>query len=392
MIRTLYLFNPDHDLALANGDENFNAPLSALRFAGDLACLPVWYALPDSVVSGNEEDVAWFSLMCSLFPALAKVAVLSKSEAMEMDRVSPWGWNISLRKSLQAEGFEVRNLPDESRLEAIRRLSHRITAIKAMEFLGEEPCLTHLIPPPARLLSAEEVETFVAGCRKVVLKAPWSGSGKGIRWVDGYLSASTEGWCRNIIRHQGILVGEEVYDKVQDFAMEFSCQDGKADFVGYSLFHAENGVYKSNELLSDEAILARLTDRWISPIDLDCVRRRILLFVEKEISPFYTGFLGIDMFVYQRDGMFLLHPCVEINLRMTMGLVARIFYDRFVHPGKTGVFYIDHFTSQGELLTDHAQRLENMPLSVSDGKITKGYLSLNPLTGLSQYRARVEIG
>ena len=40
----LYLFNPDHDLALANGSKTYEAPASARQFASDLACLPLWYA------------------------------------------------------------------------------------------------------------------------------------------------------------------------------------------------------------------------------------------------------------------------------------------------------------------------------------------------------------
>jgi len=36
----------------------------------------------------------------------------------------------------------------------------------------------------------------------------------------------------------------------------------------------------------------------------------------------YRGPFGLDMMVVKGDGGFLLHPCVEINLRRTMGHVA----------------------------------------------------------------------
>ena len=36
----------------------------------------------------------------------------------------------------------------------------------------------------------------------------------------------------------------------------------------------------------------------------------------------YRGPFGIDMMVVRGDDGFLLHPCVEINLRRTMGHVA----------------------------------------------------------------------
>ena len=35
---------------------------------------------------------------------------------------------------------------------------------------------------------------------------------------------------------------------------------------------------------------------------------------------------------------FRIHPCVEINLRMNMGVVARFLYDRYVRSDSTGRF------------------------------------------------------
>ncbi|BDW79475.1 hypothetical protein BFINE_52700 [Bacteroides finegoldii DSM 17565] len=42
--KTLYLFNPEHDLALASGEINYMPPASARQMATELALLPVWYA------------------------------------------------------------------------------------------------------------------------------------------------------------------------------------------------------------------------------------------------------------------------------------------------------------------------------------------------------------
>ena len=40
----LHIFNPDADMALADGKENYIAPASARLMARDLALLPLWYA------------------------------------------------------------------------------------------------------------------------------------------------------------------------------------------------------------------------------------------------------------------------------------------------------------------------------------------------------------
>ena len=38
----LYVFNPDHDLALAHGMTHYVSPASAVQFATDAAVLPAW--------------------------------------------------------------------------------------------------------------------------------------------------------------------------------------------------------------------------------------------------------------------------------------------------------------------------------------------------------------
>ncbi len=393
MNRKLYLFNPDHDLALANANENFNPPRSARSFAADLSCLPMWYALPESTVLGSMPDRKWISDLHRLFPQLADVSVKLHPDFSTTGSIHPWGWDASVRKSLALRGAGNQLLPDPTQLAEIRRLSHRKTAVAAMQFLREEPSIAGLLPSAAQLLfSVGEVSAF-AGCYpNVVFKAPWSGSGKGICWSAGVVTDNTLGWCRNIIEKQDCVVGEAVYEKVQDFAMEFCCSGGKVLFAGYSLFHTDKGVYKSNELMNDEAILKLLTTEWLPENVLLTVQNRLLSFIESEIAPVYDGFMGVDMFVYQCGNRFLLHPCVEINLRMTMGNVARIFYDNFVQSPLTGHFYIDHFPSSESLRDDHLLLQSSHPLQVTNGRITRGYLSLSPVTGYSRYRARVEIG
>ena len=96
------------------------------------------------------------------------------------------------------------------------------------------------------------------------------------------------------------------------------------------------------------------------------------------------------MFIYKEDGQFFVHPCVEFNLRMTMGLVARLFYDRFVEDGKTGAFWVDFYNKSEDLLIDHEIQ-SSKPIHIINGRIQDGYLSLTPVTIGTQYRARVEI-
>ena len=72
---------------------------------------------------------------------------------------------------------------------------------------------------------------------------------------------------------------------------------------------------------------------------------------------------------------------------MNMGMVARLFYDRYVCEGKNGIYRIVYHTSHQELQTEHEALKREHPLTVSNGRIEKGYLPLTPITPQSKYNA-----
>ena len=69
----------------------------------------------------------------------------------------------------------------------------------------------------------EAINTFGA----CMVKAPWSGSGKGVFRVDNKNYRVYSNWIRSVIQKQGSVVCERFLDKVQDFALEFY-SDGKS--------------------------------------------------------------------------------------------------------------------------------------------------------------------
>jgi hypothetical protein len=400
MKHALYFFNPEHDLALANNDLNFNAPAPARQLASDLLLIPVWFAPDGSGVAGSGESNEWLQSMQMLFPQLSNTKIYGSADFKAVSSIVPWGWDAALCKQISPGTGDSKTLdellktllPNELQLKKIRDLSHRRTAIRALRYLHAQTSLRGFLPHQGQEISnIEMVKNYSAAHAQAIFKAPWSGSGKGLSWVRNGLTDSHLGWCRNIIAKQGSVIGEPIYPVVQDFAMEFSCTHTKVSFAGYSLFETEKGIYRSNLLMRDDAIFEQLTGKFIPPELLLSVQNHLLQFIETEIAPHYTGMLGVDMFVYTENGKFKLHPCVEINLRMTMGCVARIFYDRFVHPEAKGHFYVDHYPAAGQLWNDHLQRKAQLPLSVENGKITAGYLALTDVRSSSHYRIRVEI-
>lgn len=384
-----YLFNPDHDMALANGNENFVAPKLARTFSADMAYLPLWYADPESIVIANRQNIWWYEEMKLRFPQLEMVGIAPLPNKYTAATITPWGWNAAVKKHLGNLGFDNTLLPSDSHLTEVRELSHRKTAIEALQFMHNNEWLSTQLPPLPQQLSGDEAEAFAKKHNPTVFKAPWSGSGKGLSWIRGFFPENALGWCRNIAETQGSIIGEQVYEKTVDFAMEYRCSDGIASFVGYSLFETDRqGKYKSNYLLSDLKISEIIT-RNIPPELLSAVKEQLQLFITRRIAPIYSGYLGVDMMAYKSGEGFRLHPCVEINLRMTMGMVARIFYDNFVQPGCTGRFYVDYYANPIELYHHHRQH--ESTLQTTNGRFTKGYLSLAPVTENTHYRIRAEI-
>ena len=220
---------------------------------------------------------------------------------------------------------------------------------------------------------------------------PYSGSGKGIVWLRGAITDKQTDWCRRVIKVQGGIVVEPVLSKVQDFAMEFEMTDADIRFVGYSLFKsAPSGAYLGNVLLSDAEIEDELSTY---------IERRILLELKDALKtklssyfPHYRGYLGVDMMVCKTDAAtYHLQPCVEVNMRMNMGIVAHRIQEQFVHPNSTGLFSINYFKQEGEALKSSSAMQAHNPLVIETGKIKSGYLALTPIDKDTRYTATIAI-
>ena len=122
-------------------------------------------------------------------------------------------------------------------------------------------------------------------------------------------------WVTNILKSQGSIMAEPYYNKVKDFGMEFMAdENGSIHYLGLSLFHTVNGAYEGN-ILATENMKKNMISHYVPVCLLDSIKYKIIEYLRLEG---YVGPFGIDMMV-TKEGF---HPCVEINLRRTMGHVA----------------------------------------------------------------------
>lgn len=388
--KALYIFNPEHDLALASGEANYMAPASARRMASELALLPMWYAEEGSaVLAPSAYNLDYVKKIQELL-GLSVDLITEPELAIEQDLdIRPWGWDVALRKRLSVLGVDEVLLPSMGQLNDLREYSHRS---KAVALLPELQLNEYFCGESYYLKTPEEWKRFVEGRKECLLKAPLSGSGKGLNWCKGIFTSFISGWCTRVAASQGGVIAEPIYNKVEDFAMEFySDGAGELTFVGYSLFHTgKSGMYEGNRLLSNGAIRKQLA-QYVpleALMDLEnCLKYRLSALV----GTVYKGYLGVDMMICRfpenEKPVFRIHPCVEINLRMNMGVIARFLHDRYVRPGSTGRFVIDYHPSEGEALQEHERMSATYPLESREGRVYSGYLPLVPVHKRSCYRA-----
>ena len=288
----IYIFNPEHDLCIANGDENFVPPRSALGFAKENT------DLSDSLKRPNKQR----------------------------RQIIPWGWNHSLKKRLINEGVDPVTLPSEDDLQFIRAHSRREFALNVHSRLNCEG--SQIIGPDYRIVAASvsEIEAFISANGSAVLKSPLSGSGKGIRFVRDRLSDSDKGWCRKTIDKQGSVIVERRFEIIKECAMLIECHHEGIDFIGYSLFESKNGAYSKNILASNEDIEDTIAE-YIPRETLIAIREKLISILADTLVGHYEGFLGVDQIICQAESPIFI-PVSEINLRMTMGLIARNQFDQ----------------------------------------------------------------
>ncbi|MDE5607599.1 MAG: hypothetical protein K2I64_01550 [Muribaculaceae bacterium] len=356
----LHLFNPENDLALATDMPHFTPPRAAIQLADSLACLPAWWADPGDLIVCDNEDAEWLT---SVNPEIKQF-----DGSFQPDSLAPWGWSRYTRQLFSLKGVDTTLLPSDAKLNEIRALSHRRLTAEIYATLKNEK-LPYPLPPAPREVS--DIDVIVRSLERgdtLYIKSPWSGSGRGIINTSTTTAAQAVRLAQGIIRRQGSVMVEYALDKVADFAMLFDITSHKAVFKGLSLFYNESySTYSGNILGSPEYLKAKLC-KYITSKYLNATLDAVSEALGRTLPGRYEGPVGVDMMIYRLpDGSFSIAPCVEVNLRMTMGRVAHELYSRHLPEGFTGLMQLQH----GDIHTDTEVFLRLTPSGKPFGMIIK---------------------
>lgn len=359
----LHIYNLDHDYALADGSHNFTPPLKIRRMRNLYSLFPALYAdegdyilyLDSDANSLPEKDADWikgYNVFKSLIRLknlhIIKLTDLSKLDFSSIE-IQPWGWNNTLLYKLIQYGVPSKYLPMPVYIDRIRKLSHRANSIQFLEtvinfanrikYTSEATILLRAfnkVEIPTEVKETDAIIPLLNKYGNIYLKAPWSSSGRGVMFSKGLSHDQILQWAHGVIRKQGSLIIEKAYTKKADFATEWALVGGNPLFLGFSTFETSpRGKFKVNKFGTLEQLdimpLELITSKTdYSYFEADIILSRILeaqvIAIKETYSNFFQTsdnilYLGIDMLIGEDN---IINPCVEVNLRTTMGHIALI--------------------------------------------------------------------
>lgn len=358
----IHYFNPGHEAAVLTDSPFYQAPAAVKKMQEDLASLPYWYAAPG--------DFVWISQACN-DPAF---------QFLHNQEVDFWGISrqaIHLFENYSKQYNLSLRLPEWN--PRYKELSDREFAADCLSCLIKEITEIQKNIIPLFFSDLSEIENYNRlSPDKLLAKSPYSSSGRGLLWLEkSELSRSSRQIIQGVLNRQKKISLEKTLEKIIDFSMHFLSDE----FIGYSIFQTNaKGAYEKTWLASQEKIITKLTT-YVEPDLLERVKQFFLEFIREKIRPYYQGNIGIDMMIYQSEEKHCLHPCVEINLRKSMGYLSLQLFQNYLSSDAEAFFSVEYNSIR------KAETIQTNNFS----RIRHGIFDLCPVNPDTKYRAILEV-
>ena len=387
----LYLFNPTGEMAIANGTHSYQAPRLLQEFESALSSLPAFFAQEQDVLLCPEHPLTndfvnfWQNIGVEM-PQSKNLGDALTDEAfllMKKNELHPWCWSPAIHHQLSTFkeqcSSDFLNQPNVDWKDEFKELYSRKTALKLLSDVIEIKKSGTLLPKqllPTICNHIEHIEVLVRRWKQIVIKAPWSSSGRGLQVLrHGKLNDAVKQWSSGILKQQGYLMVEPLLDKVLDFAVQFLVKKGEIEFLGISYFSTNsNGLYQENLIgklpQMEEAVRKELFRQ------LDGLPELLTTALAKsEIPEQYEGYLGIDALLFLHEGKLKVQPCLEINLRYNMGTLA-LRMQELIHSKAKGVFRV-FFDPKSTFQDFVKQQKKRFSLLKHDHKAFQGFYPMS---------------
>lgn len=370
-------FNPGHEMIPETiGRQPYTPPPIVRRMMHDLGLLPAW-------LTDNKDDLLFCPedtcLLPESHPLKPRAQLLSRHNKTEYPLSSyvwdMWGQSPVWRDSIikQHPDLAVVSAPPYS--QELYQRSHRQEAALCLQSIGHERLAAHWFTSVEDFL--EKQSQLFPTATPLLAKFPSTSSGRGLVWLTPTPTKKEINTLRKALLRTGTFSVEPVLDIRQDWAAEFySDGKGKLYFIGLSRFDTNrHGAYLGNRIASQRDLTQELIDT-VGTAPYETAIRSLQQYLQKRFGSLYTGYIGVDMAVHMADDQPRLHPCIEINVRYTMGVAAILLYQLWVQEGEIGRFEVKSFPSEGKAKEWNEIMQKRYPLHIIENKIRYGYLPL----------------
>ena len=370
----LHIFNPSHEMALAADSESYTPPKRIEQMERELAAAPYLWKEEEDIVVGVEalnEKGGYARLGREYIPC-------------------PWGWNKAIRRRLLHFGVPEPLMPTETQLAQWRRFASReFAADYSRQLYAAQEWGNGLVPN--HMTFCHDATQLQEAIRRIgypfITKTEYSSSGRGVKIyasppeksngigevINSYKSSPLWGTGRGL----NILI-DRFYSKLLDFALEYEVTCERVEYLGVSVFEASTeGKYGFNYVKPQSQLLQMIADTGIDMQLLTLLIDYNTQSLAQHLLGRYVGIVGIDMMAVNWEDPSkpplkretynplcceleinnnssaplgeaekgssssiinhqssiinhpaLIHPCVELNLRMNMGVAAMKIYGR----------------------------------------------------------------
>jgi len=390
----IYLFNPTCELAVANCSVNFMAPAQLRRFENELSMLPWILARPQDIVLADKVPSQKFTALMEkagfILPAF-RVTGSSFSDpdflSLKKGRLNPWGWSPAANKLFAPLkpgcSPQFQNSPVAVWREIHRDLYSRKTSLAILQSIVKQHISNQWLAfcdLPEICTNHEEIIALQQRWGRVVVKAPWSSSGRGLQVLrPNEYNQTNRQVISGFLKQQGFVVTGPWHEKVLDLSFQFfSHGNGVVEYKGLTSFSTDHsGHYNGNYIRELPLGLTPGLKAFIQQNIPEAQKVLTEALIASDYSSAYSGWIGVDALIWKSaEGKLKLHPCIEINCRFTMGAIALRLRDH-LSVRSWGEFHIMH-GKEGEFARFCAEMTKKEPLIMDKGLIVSGFLSLTP--------------
>lgn len=398
----VFLFNPSCDFAIANGSKNWQPNKTLQKMEADLAVLPMLFAKQSDFVLVDElPDNYFLETLRQLGFEIPRFILKKEFSENRLfydepkNRLLPWGWSPAAHKFLTplkqscSPGFQ--NSPVFQWIHEHRDISSRKFAFEILKEVINSTSVDWSIENsqlPIICNAPSDIEKAIADWGNLILKAPWSSSGRGLQpIIKTPIHPKVWEKINSVISEQGFIMAEPMLNKVHDMAFLFELKNGCTCFLGVSHFFTNNkGQYGGNWLNGlPENQSPELTD--FIKICIEELKKPLINAIDNSLmAKHHEGVFGIDTLIYRNiNNELRINPCLEINVRHTMGMIS-LQLEKWLGTDKKGIYKT--FYQPGTSFATFKKMMEQKhPVKISDGKFQSGFLALTPSNESAQFGA-----